>query len=275
MYAPGVRLALVLSLVATGCYHPADKAGCAITCDATKGNCPGELVCGTDNYCHGRGETLTGCVPEVVDALPAPDGFIFYLDAGPDAAPDAAGVTCVHRWTTDFTSDPTQVMGEHWQAVGAAFKPSELQPPRAPTYWETTGSEQLTTSGGLAFATATVVDVHATPLTTSLAIQLNVNATTGGSTQLTVDVRSTGSDQQLTLTNAATGAHLLDITLPDAVHELTLAVKPNGGAINVLVDGVTQYSQPTYALSNGSIVGGVTLSANGMTHWDDADVCAQ
>ena len=52
-------------------------------------------------------------------------------------------------------------------------------------------------------------------------------------------------------------------------------MKPNGGAIVFAIDGIAMYTSPSYAVSTGGNIGGVTLIATGNTDFDSADVCAQ
>ena len=262
-------------VVAAGCYRPTDLAHCAITCDPFANNCPGELVCGTDQFCHGPGESVDVCLAEVVDALRGPDAFIIRLDAGPDARPDG-GLSCVHQWTADFSSDPSMGSLDHWiPGSGGGFPTSQLQPMGAPTYWAATPGETLITSGSSAFATATTIDVTLHPLDQRAAIQFALNTATGKSTQLTVTVEATGATQAVTLTNSSTTGPLTTLTVVDAFHRYQLAVKPNGGPIVFAIDGTAMYTAQTYDVTIGGNIGGVTLIATGNTNFDTADVCAQ
>jgi len=266
----------VLWLVAAGCYRPTDLAHCAITCDPFANNCPGELVCGTDSFCHGAGESIAGCVAEVVDALPGPDALIIRLDAGPDARPDG-GSSCVHQWVTDFSSDPSTGSLDRWiPGGGGGFPTSQLMPMGAPTYWAATAGESLVTSGSSAFATATTIDVALHPLDQRAAIQLNLNTAAGKSTQLTIAIEASGAAQTITLTNSsATTNPLVTVSVTDAFHHYQLGVKPNGGSIGFAIDGTAAYNSSSYAVSTGGNIGGVTLISTGNTQFDSADVCAQ
>ena len=279
MYHRSVRSWSVLCLVAVGCYRPTDSAHCAITCDPFSNNCPGELVCGTDSFCHGPGEAIDVCVPGLVDAMRGPDAPIIRLDAGPDAGPDG-GISCVHEWAADFSSDPTtSVSVDRWQRVGGgAFPVGELQPAGAPTFWAAQSGDELITNGSSAFATATEVDVTLHVLDQTAGIQLNVNGTNGKSTQLVVTVTHVGVMESITLENRALPLAqnpLITASVSDDFHRIRLVVKPNGGLIVFAVDATTVYTSPTYATATASIMGGVTLYAAGNTQFDNADVCAQ
>ena len=279
-----MRSWLLVPLVAVGCYRPTDVTHCTISCDPLAANCPGTLVCGTDSFCHGTGESVDVCVPEVVDAKKPPDAFILPHDGfmPPDATSsvDAMADVCLHEWSADFSTDP--LIDNQWTYAGpvGGFPTTQLMPTGAPTYWDIQRNEELITNAmGWPFATTTKVHVRmsstAVAIEPGVSVQLNVNSSNGKSAQITLGLTLDANGGQ-TLLLAVNGT-ILDHkpNLAAGFHTLDLVIGPNGGSIVLFVDSIQENPAVTYPLAMGPINGSGTLLATAEGSVDYIDICAK
>jgi len=275
---------LLVPFVAVGCYRPTDVTHCTISCDPLAANCPGSLVCGTDSFCHGPGERVDVCVPEVVDATRPHDAFVIPHDGfvPPDASDvtDAMADVCVHEWSADFSSDP--LVGNLWTYAGptGGFPTMQLVPANAPSYWDSQANESLIANAmGWPFATTTKVHVRMASAGTAsepgVAVQVNVNTANGKSAQITLGLtRDAAGAQTLVLADGTTELQRTP-NLSSDFHTLDLVIGPNGGSIVLYVDHLQQAPAVTYPIELGSIIGGATVFSSGESFIDYVDICAQ
>lgn len=272
-----MRSWLLLPLVAAGCYHPVDVAHCAITCDPLVGNCPGELICGTDSFCHALDEPLNGCVAGLFDAPPQPDAQIFPHDGPPDSpvlAIDAPA--CSSEWHADFSSDPTTGSGLAWTSVGTVAFDFAAQVSAGT--WNAPDMTGLATSPSTDFQTQTTINAVIDLPQVGESAALVIGLTDGTQlAQLTFAIgHPTAGTDSVALTNNFGGAQpemLASQSAPIGNHHIRLDVQWPTSTVTFTIDAAAA-TQATFTKGVGTgIPASVAIRVTSGANVDDIDVC--
>lgn len=264
-----------IAIALTACYRDGTVAKCAVSCDPldTANRCPGDLLCGTDKFCHPEGESSMACTFEKNDATAPPDAA--FRDAPPvDAIPTDAFTMCAAgTWQADFDADPTVVSAHYWRASGFDYTKDVTDMAWTPTL----AKESLSTAPSIPFTGLTVFQAKVDVLMIdAYVIDLHLNA--GDATQaVDVDVSITrGANMQrwmATLTSAD-GTKTMGGGMSVDPHVMTGKLDYTGHTFELLVDGASQltFSYTANAPTKSSQLFTVTADTNTMV--DDLGVCA-
>ncbi len=272
-----MRSWLLLSLVTAGCYHPVDVAHCAITCDPLVGDCPGELICGTDNFCHQLDEPLQGCVSGLIDAPPQPDAEIFPHDGPPDVpvlAIDAPA--CATEWHADFSSDPTTASGLAWTSVGTV--PFDFTAQVMFGVWNAPDMTGLATTPSTDFQTETTINLDLDLPQVGDSATLVIGLTDGTQfAQLSFALgHPTAGTESVALTNNFGGAQpetLASQTAAIGKHHVRLDFQWPTSAVSFTIDA-SAATQATFMKGLGNTISdSVAIRAATGANIDDIDVC--